>query len=80
MTTQTWATLSNNAMAAATVVFALAWLAHLAEWALGRQLTAPALAGSVPSRGGPETNLPLRGHPETEWGTAAAGQKASGGE
>jgi len=63
MTTQTWATVSNNAMAAATVVFALAWAAHLAEWALGRQ-TEPvqqaAFAGSVVAPGGahPATAAP----------------------
>jgi len=42
MSTQDWATLSNQAVAAATVVFALGCLAHLAEWAFGRRVDAAA--------------------------------------
>jgi len=69
MTTQTWATLSNQAVAAATVVFALAWLAHLAEWALTRsaapdRAAVPALAGrpEPPDAGPPPTaSAPDRG-------------------
>jgi cytochrome c-type biogenesis protein CcsB len=58
MSTSDWATLSNNAVAAATVVFALAWLAHLAEWAAARTVSAgrvsqPALAGAGLAQGSP---------------------------
>jgi cytochrome c-type biogenesis protein CcsB len=38
--TQTYAHLSNNAVYSATVVFTLAMLAHVAEWAMARQLVA----------------------------------------
>jgi cytochrome c-type biogenesis protein CcsB len=43
--TQTLATFSNHAIVAATVVYALALLAHAAEWALARQLPADSLTG-----------------------------------
>jgi len=49
MSTQDWATLSNQAVAAATVVFALGWLAHLSEWAFGRRVDAVAPARSEPA-------------------------------
>jgi cytochrome c-type biogenesis protein CcsB len=42
--TQTLATFSNSAIVAATVVYALALLAHAVEWALARQLPTPATA------------------------------------
>jgi cytochrome c-type biogenesis protein CcsB len=42
--TQTLATFSNSAIVAATVVYALAMLAHAAEWALARQLPTSATA------------------------------------
>ncbi len=62
--TQTLATFSNQAIVAATIVYALALVAHAAEWALARQLPAPAEAparvlvasgsgGAVPDRGAP---------------------------
>ncbi len=38
MTTEAWAELSDNALAAAMFVYALALLAHSAEWALSRRL------------------------------------------
>ncbi|MDX6308105.1 MAG: hypothetical protein QOI06_1151 [Nocardioidaceae bacterium] len=44
--TETYAHLSNNAVYSATIVFTLAMIAHVAEWALARQLTAP-LAGPL---------------------------------
>lgn len=44
--TQTLAHFSNNAMYSATIVYALAILAHVAEWALARQL--PADSRSLP--------------------------------
>ncbi len=52
MSSQDWGTLSDHAVAAATVVFALAWLAHLAEWAFGGRTVAaparePALVGAA---------------------------------
>lgn len=37
MSLEQYATFSNYAVASATVVFGLAWLAYLVEWALGRQ-------------------------------------------
>jgi cytochrome c-type biogenesis protein CcsB len=42
--TETMAHLSNNAMYAATVVYALAMLSHVAEWALARGLSADPVA------------------------------------
>ncbi|HYJ70553.1 MAG TPA: c-type cytochrome biogenesis protein CcsB [Nocardioidaceae bacterium] len=39
MSTEQWATLSNNAVAAATVVFGLACIAHLIEWSITRQVS-----------------------------------------
>ncbi len=57
MSTQDWATLSNQAVATATVIFALAWLAHLAEWAFGRQparIPQPALVGADGAAGRPD--------------------------
>ncbi len=38
--TQTYAHLSNNAVYSATIVFTLAMIAHVAEWAMARQLPA----------------------------------------
>jgi cytochrome c-type biogenesis protein CcsB len=38
--TETYAHLSNNAVYSATIVFTLAMLAHVAEWAMARQLVA----------------------------------------
>lgn len=38
--THTLATLSNNAVASATIVFSIALLAHVAEWAGARQVVA----------------------------------------
>lgn len=43
MTLAEYATFSNYAIAAATVVLALAWLAHMAEWGFARQVAAPAV-------------------------------------
>ncbi|CAN5372778.1 c-type cytochrome biogenesis protein CcsB [soil metagenome] len=40
MTLEQYASFSNSAVASATVVLALAWLAYLAEWAFGRQFHA----------------------------------------
>jgi len=37
---ETYAHLSNNAVYSATIVLTLAWLAHVVEWAMARQLTA----------------------------------------
>jgi cytochrome c-type biogenesis protein CcsB len=41
--------LSNNAMYAATIVYALAMLAHVAEWAMARQLDADAVPAAEPA-------------------------------
>jgi len=46
MTSQAWAELSNNALAAAMFVYALAMLAHSAEWALARRLVTEAPEGA----------------------------------
>ncbi|MFY0409698.1 c-type cytochrome biogenesis protein CcsB, partial [Solicola sp. PLA-1-18] len=43
MTLAEYATFSNYAIAAATVVLSLAWLAHMAEWGFARQVAAPAV-------------------------------------
>jgi cytochrome c-type biogenesis protein CcsB len=56
---ETFAHLSNNALISATVVYALAMVAHMVEWAMARDLTASQLtprsalvaAGSTPGRG-----------------------------
>ena len=40
--TETYAHLSNNAVYSATIVFTLALICHMVEWAAARQLTAPA--------------------------------------
>jgi cytochrome c-type biogenesis protein CcsB len=70
--TETLAHFSNNAMYSATVVYALAMLAHMAEWALARQLvsdvantrpvsaTVPATAAADPTdtRGQPAPGSP----------------------
>ncbi len=42
--TETLAQVSNNAMYSATIVYALAMLAHVAEWAMARQLPAESAA------------------------------------
>jgi cytochrome c-type biogenesis protein CcsB len=61
MDLEQWATLSNNMVAAATVVFGLACIAHLLEWSSGRrvEVAAPAAAeakvpvgADAPSRDG----------------------------
>ncbi len=44
MDTEQWATLSNNLVAAATVIFGLACIAHLIEWSSGRRVTVSAPA------------------------------------
>jgi cytochrome c-type biogenesis protein CcsB len=41
MDTEQWATLSNNLVAAATVIFGLACVAHLIEWSSSRRVSAP---------------------------------------
>jgi cytochrome c-type biogenesis protein CcsB len=51
--TQTWAQISNNALYSATIVYVVAMLAHVAEWAMARQLPAEATAprpALVPAR------------------------------
>ena len=64
MSTQAWASLSNNAVAAATVAFALAWLAHLAEWAASRQVAPTPVAAPVGlAQGSPTTDLLAQGSP-----------------
>jgi cytochrome c-type biogenesis protein CcsB len=54
-----WGSLSNLAFATATVVYVLAFVAHVAEWAMARQVSEPVHAGSgggpVSSTTGPET-------------------------
>jgi cytochrome c-type biogenesis protein CcsB len=55
--TETLATVSNNAMYSATVVYVLAMMAHIVEWAMARQLPsdtavptrAPAVRATVPA-------------------------------
>ncbi|MEJ7757590.1 MAG: hypothetical protein WKF83_15915 [Nocardioidaceae bacterium] len=48
MTLEGYANFSNYAVAAATVVLALAWLSYVAEWAFGRrQLGVAAAPGST---------------------------------
>jgi cytochrome c-type biogenesis protein CcsB len=44
MSTEQWATLSNNTVAAATVVFGLACIAHLIEWSITRQVSSAEIA------------------------------------
>jgi cytochrome c-type biogenesis protein CcsB len=44
MSTEQWATLSNNMVAAATVVFGLACIAHLIEWSTSRVTTSAEVA------------------------------------
>jgi cytochrome c-type biogenesis protein CcsB len=44
--TDTLASLSNNALYSATVVYVLAMLAHVLEWAMARDLPAPAVAAT----------------------------------
>jgi cytochrome c-type biogenesis protein CcsB len=51
MTPDTWATISNQAFAAAAVVLALGWLSHLLEFAAGR--TVPAQTREAALVGGP---------------------------
>lgn len=48
MTLADWAQLSNYAIASATVIVALAFLAHLAEWAFASR-SVPVSAGTVPT-------------------------------
>ncbi len=66
--TEQLAELSNNAMYSATIVYALALLAHIVEWAMARELTgdAPAVrrslvsstAGVASGVGGPKPPIP----------------------
>jgi hypothetical protein len=42
--TETFAHLSNNALISATIVYALAMIAHMIEWAMARDLTAEQVA------------------------------------
>jgi cytochrome c-type biogenesis protein CcsB len=57
--TQTLATFSNSAIVAATVVYALALLAHAAEWALARQLpTSTTASERVLVRAGSDASAP----------------------
>jgi cytochrome c-type biogenesis protein CcsB len=50
MSPEDLAGLSNNAVASATAVLALAWVAHLAQWALGRQFEVVLTADSSGAR------------------------------
>jgi cytochrome c-type biogenesis protein CcsB len=56
--TQTFANLSNNAVYSATFVFVLAMLAHIAEWALARQVVSvpPVPGRTLVSAGGMEAS------------------------
>jgi cytochrome c-type biogenesis protein CcsB len=54
MSTEQWASLSNNAVAAATLIFGLACIAHLIEWSTTRRVDADASAEAVPAGVGAE--------------------------
>ena len=47
MTDTDWGTLSNQAIAAAGIVYFLALIAHLVEWSSMRRLPAAAVAGAA---------------------------------
>jgi len=55
--TETFAHLSNNAVYSATIVFTLAMIAHVAEWAMARQVAA------VPARSVPRALVAASGPP-----------------
>jgi cytochrome c-type biogenesis protein CcsB len=57
--TQALATFSNSAMVAATVVYALAFLAHAAEWAAARQGSAPRQVSEPQLVGASAASLPV---------------------
>ncbi|MEQ6902404.1 c-type cytochrome biogenesis protein CcsB [Nocardioides sp. YIM 152588] len=66
MSNAAWETLSNQAIAAAGVVYFLALLVHLAEWAALRQPAAEKARETVPAQGG-------------EWSSYDAGEPAAAG-
>ena len=55
MDLEQWATLSNNMVAAATVIFGLACIAHLLEWSSSRRVAEPHAADAIPAGVGAST-------------------------
>jgi cytochrome c-type biogenesis protein CcsB len=83
--TETFAHLSNNALISATVVYVLAMLAHMVEWAMARDLTAEQVAphsALVAAAGVPApVDHPARGGASTVSASAEApGQSAAAEE
>ncbi len=67
--TETFAHLSNNAVYSATIIFTLAMIAHVAEWAMARQLTATPVAleqRALVSAGTGTPAVPTVGRPEED--------------
>ena len=74
MTDAAWGTLSNQAVAAAAVVYFLALLAHVVEWSSLRQVDrAQVLVGS----GGAEIDRRRRPHPT--WSGSGTASRCSAG-
>jgi cytochrome c-type biogenesis protein CcsB len=66
MDTEQWATLSNNLVAAATVIFGLAFIAHLVEWSSSRRVTV-----SAPVEVEAEAKVPVGADPRLRDGGGA---------
>jgi cytochrome c-type biogenesis protein CcsB len=72
-----FASLSNNAIAFASVVYVLALLSHVAEWASGRSVPAEGAESLVTAETSPATEQPVTVGASAE-GTAYDGSAASG--
>ena len=55
--TETLADLSNNALYSATIVYALAMLAHIAEWAMAQRLSEEVAQAATERRSAVERQL-----------------------
>ncbi len=72
-----FASFSNNAVAAASVVYGLAMLSHVAEWAFGRSLP---VGEAVPARAADPVAVPAAAGPSYPSAEAGADEAADGGE
>ena len=76
MTTADYAAFSNNAIAFASVVYVLAFLSHVAEWAFARNMTVEALEGRTQSRVAVDAGAPSY---DASSAPAGAGGEVPGG-
>ena len=77
--TETFAHLSNNAVYSATFIFTFAMIAHVAEWAAARQLTAPPTRAEQRALVSAQTRQSLVATVAVDAGWAPANEPVAGG-